>query len=169
MTEVKTPLQHTISFEVKLDWFTKQQGVLSADNIPETIEVATPPAFGGTGNWWSPEHLFLAAISSCFMTTYLAFANKFRFSIIDFTCNVAGEIGFVSGKYQFTRINVYPVVYVPDEALTETAKKALQKTQEHCLISHSVSATLVYHPEVRIGERPESANTDSMKDVYARL
>jgi peroxiredoxin-like protein len=172
MTNFKQPEStrpQTILFETKLDWVTQQQGVLSAQNISDTIRVATPLEFGGEGSLWSPEHLFLASISSCFMTTYLAFANKFRFTISDFTCNVIGEIGLVSGKYQFTRINIFPIVYISEQALKETARKALHKTQEYCLISHSVAAALIYHPEVRVGERPESENVNTIRDFYARL
>lgn len=63
-------------FEVKLNWQEKNRGILSAVDADGTIDVATPPEFGGEGNPWSPEHLFLSAVSSCFMTTYLAFAKK---------------------------------------------------------------------------------------------
>lgn len=65
-----------ISFQVELNWLSKQKGILSAKDVSVTMHVATPVTFGGEGKEWSPEHLFLGSISSCFMTTYLAFAKQ---------------------------------------------------------------------------------------------
>ncbi len=135
-------------FEVKLDWQEKNKGILSAVEADGTIDVATPHAFGGEGKSWSPEHLFLSAISSCFMTTYLAFANKLQFSIAAFECNTIGQIEIVDGKYKFTLINVYPKISVADESLKEKANIALEKTHKYCLISNSINAVIFYHSQI---------------------
>lgn len=158
-----------ISFQIQLDWLTDKRGLLSAADVDETIQVATPTQFGGEGSEWSPEHLFLASISSCYMTTYLVFAKKYKFSLAGFSCKAAGQIGLVSGRYQFTTIHLFVKIYVADEALVETAKKACQKTQEYCLISHSVSATLVYHPEVTTVEKPAALRTEGEKDFKPNI
>ena len=62
-------------FEVQLNWLTDKKGLLSAKDASGTLHVATPPAFGGEGKPWTPEHYFLSAVSSCFMTTFLFFAH----------------------------------------------------------------------------------------------
>jgi len=54
-------------FEVQLNWLEGKRGILSAKDTPGTIHVATPLEFGGEGKPWTPEHLFLSSISSCFM------------------------------------------------------------------------------------------------------
>ncbi len=137
-------------FEVKLDWQEKNKGVLSAVDADGTIDVATPPEFGGEGKPWSPEHLFLSAISSCFMTTYLAFAKKLQFEITNFECNTIGQIEIVEGKYKFTLINVYPKIFVANESLREKANVALEKTHKYCLISNSINAAIFYHSQIKI-------------------
>src|SRR4026209_2207837 len=55
------------AFEVSLNWLADTKGILSARDANGTIHIGTPPAFGGEGKPWTPEHLFLASISSCFM------------------------------------------------------------------------------------------------------
>jgi peroxiredoxin-like protein len=137
-------------FEVKLNWQEKNKAVLSAVDADGTIDVATPPEFGGEGKPWSPEHLFISAISSCFMTTYLAFAKKLQFQIADFECNTIGQIEIVNSKYKFTLINLYPKIYVADEALKEKANAALEKTHKYCLISNSINAAIFYHSEIKV-------------------
>jgi peroxiredoxin-like protein len=137
-------------FEVNLNWQEKSKGILSAIDVDGTIHVATPTEFGGEGKLWSPEHLFLSSISSCFMTTYLAFAKKLQFNISAFECNSIGQIEIVEGKYKFTLINVYPKILVADESLKEKANVALEKTHKYCLISNSINAAIFYHSQIKI-------------------
>jgi len=137
-------------FEVDLHWLTKHMGVLSASDAEGTIHVATPQVFGGEGSPWTPEHLFLSAISSCFMTTYFAFAKKYKFSISNFTCEAIGQIRLVEGKYRFTRIDLYPKIFIANETLQENASQAMEKTHQYCLISNSVDTAIFYHSEVLI-------------------
>jgi len=135
-------------FEVQLNWLIKKTGVLSANDANGTLQVATPRQFGGEGKEWSPEHLFLGSVSSCFMTTYLFFAQKLGFAISHFECNAVGQVAIVDGKYQFTHINIYPEIYLADDGVKPMAILALQKTQKHCLISNSIRAEIIYHGEV---------------------
>ena len=85
-------------FEVQLNWLADTRGILSAKDANGTIHVATPPEFGGEGKPWTPEHLFLSSISSCFMTTYLAFAKKLHFDISHFGCDTIGQIEIIMGN-----------------------------------------------------------------------
>ncbi len=69
-------------YDVDLKWDQGRIGTLSSDRLSKTIEVATPPEFsGGVDGIWSPEHLFIASVSSCFMTTFTAIAE---FSKLDY-------------------------------------------------------------------------------------
>lgn len=135
-------------FEVQLNWLADTRGILSARDAKGTVHVATPPPFGGEGKPWTPEHFFLGSISSCFMTTYLAFAKKLHFAISDFECNAIGQIEIVDGKYKFTNINLYPRIYIAGETLREKANLALEKTHKYSLVTNSVKADVFYHSEV---------------------
>ncbi len=136
------------SFEVNLNWIDDTRGVLAAKDANGTVHVATPPEFGGSGRPWTPEHLFLASISSCFMTTYLAFTKKLRFHFSNFECNSIGQVEIIDGKYKFTHIDLYPKVFINDETLREKANLALEKTHKHCLVSNSINAIIYYHSQV---------------------
>jgi peroxiredoxin-like protein len=137
-------------FQVQLNWLNDNKGLLSAKDAHGTLHVSTPPAFGGEGNPWTPEHFFLGAVSSCFMTTYLAFAKKLQFEFIDLECEAIGQIEVVEGKYKFTQIDLYPKVYLENEEIREKAAIAMEKAHKYCLISNSVNATVFYHSEILI-------------------
>lgn len=143
-----------IFFEVDLNWLTGTRGVIAGKDANGTIHVATPPEFGGSGKPWTPEHLLLSAITSCFMTTFLVFEKKFKITINHLECHATGEIQVVEGKLSFTRIDVFPKIYIPDESMREMANLAMEKTHKYCLVANAICAPIVYHDEVVVG-KPE--------------
>jgi len=149
--------QH-FAFDVNLNWLTDNKGILSGKKVNGSIHVATPPEFGGEGKPWTPEHLFLGAISSCFMTTYLVFAKKLHFEISDFECSAIGQVEIIDGRYKFTTIDLYPKIFIADEALREKANLAIEKTHKHCLISNSVNADIYYHSQVFLATFEETGS-----------
>jgi peroxiredoxin-like protein len=160
------------AFDVTLNWLADTRGILSAKKVNGTIHVATPPEFGGEGKPWTPEHLFLGAISSCFMTTYLVFAKKLHFEISDFECSAIGQIEIIDGRYKFTTIDLYPKIFVADEALREKANLAIQKTHRHCLISNSVNADVYYHSQVFLATANETGSQlkpDTTKIIHTEF
>jgi organic hydroperoxide reductase OsmC/OhrA len=75
-------------YEVGLRWNDQRSGTLSAKGVPGHVTVATPPPFpSGREGLWSPEHLFVAAINSCYMTTFLAIADNSKLTFKSFECN----------------------------------------------------------------------------------
>lgn len=137
-------------FEVQLNLLPDQRGILTAKDVKGVIHISTPPEFGGPENNWSPEHLFLCSISSCFMTTYQFFAKGFE--IRDLQCDCIGQVQLLEGKYHFTRIDLYPKIYVSQKEILEKAEQAILKTQEHCLVAHAVKCQLIYHSQVLLME-----------------
>ncbi len=145
-------------FEVQLDWIGMKKGLLFSHDTEGTLQVATPPEFGGEGRPWTPEHFFLSSISSCFMTTFLAFAEKLDFSITHFECSIIGQVRFSSGGYRFAAIDLFPKISIRDEALREKAESALAKTHKYCIISNSVNAPVCYHSEILVETQPAINN-----------
>ena len=148
-----------IFFQTQFNWVSKQRGILTAPDVKGLIHVATPPAFGGDSGEWSPEHLLLGAVSSCFMSTYLFFAKKTGFEISELEIEVVGQVELVEGSYRFTTINVYPKISISDEAWRAMAVLALEKTQKNCLISNSISAEIFYQSKILVNEpQPNEEN-----------
>ncbi|MBS1607446.1 MAG: OsmC family protein [Bacteroidetes bacterium] len=145
-------------FEVQLNWLEGRRGVLSAKNAAGTIHVATPPEFGGEGKPWSPEHLFLSAISSCYMTTFLAFAERLHLEILKMDYQSVGQIELVEDRYKFTEINLYPRVFIAEESLRGLTATVIEKTHKYSLITNSVNASIYYHPAVLIADQSPKAN-----------
>ena len=141
-------------FEVQLNWLDKDRGILHANDAEGSVHVSTPAKFGGEGKEWSPEHLFLSSVSSCYMTTFLVFAKKMSLEIFHFECNAIGQIELVDGKYKFTHINLYPKIYIYDELLREKVNLAVEKTHKYCLIANSINTAIIYHTQILAERQP---------------
>jgi organic hydroperoxide reductase OsmC/OhrA len=145
--------KHQYFFEVLLNWKEGRRGLLTANDVKDSILVATPPAFsGGVPDTWSPEHLFLSSLSSCFMTTYLAIAEKSRLNIAAFECSAIGQIRLQEGHLEFTTINLFPKITVAKEADIHAGNEVLIKAYKHCIVANSIKPHLVHHGEVVVGK-----------------
>jgi organic hydroperoxide reductase OsmC/OhrA len=92
-------------YKVNVAWNHDRKGIMCSPELKgigstdSCIEVATPPQFPkGIPGIWSPEHLFTAAVSSCFMTTFLSIAEQFEAGIQILSVQFKRQIR--SGRWQ---------------------------------------------------------------------
>ena len=108
--------KHQYFFEVELKRTVGRKGKLTAKDAGAAIEIATAPVFkGGVPDTWTPEHLFLGALSGEYMTTYLAIAEKRNLPVKEISCNAIGQINLYENHLEFTTINLYPKVYIESD------------------------------------------------------
>lgn len=139
------------SYNVTVTWEQCRQGRLTSPELPEAIEVATPPQFpSGVPGKWSPEHLYTAAAVSCFMTTFLAVAENSKFPFLGLKCDAEGLLGKVEGRYRMTGIRLRPVLRIGDEAERERGQRLMEKAKAACLISNSMLAEITMEPSIEV-------------------
>ena len=138
-------------YHVNLEWKTDRKGEISSPILDQKIEVATPPEFPkGMSGIWSPEHLFTAAVSSCFMTTFLAIAENSNLEFESLTCPAEGVLDKEDGIFAMTEILLKPAVTIPNEADREKAEKIMIKAEKACLISNSITSKVHLESKVII-------------------
>ncbi|MBL0359294.1 MAG: OsmC family protein [Chitinophagaceae bacterium] len=138
-------------YEVKVNWESDRKGLMSSPVLQSNIEVATPPEFPkGMAGIWSPEHLLVAAVDSCLMTTFLSIAENSKFDFVRFESSATGKLERKDGKYMISEIELVPVLTIHHEDDKEKAVRILQKSEAACLISNSVKATIIFKPTIKI-------------------
>jgi peroxiredoxin-like protein len=143
-------------YNVEVNWNKERKGMMCSPELKQSdeqsnscIEVATPPEFPkGIPGIWSPEHLFTASVSSCYMTTFLAIAENSKLDFISFGCKSKGKLDQVDGKYLMTEIILEPTVHISNEKDLEKAQRILQKSESACLISNSIKSKITLIPHV---------------------
>ena len=125
--------------------------ITHADGLPP-LDVASPPEFGGSGDFWSPEGLLTAAVANCFTLTFrsIAAASHTAWTLIE--CDVIGTLERVESGLQFTHFEIGARVKVPPDAEIARVLRALEKAHRSCLIANSLKATIELHTAVYSGD-----------------
>lgn len=144
-------------YNVNVTWNKDRKGMMCSPELKTDastdacIEVATPPQFPkGIPGIWSPEHLFTAAVSSCFMTTFLSIAENSKLEFKSFACNSSGKLDQADGRLQMTEVMIEPVLTRLNEQDREKALRILSKTEAACLITNSIKSKVTMKPVIEI-------------------
>ncbi len=137
-------------YKVDLNWISDRKGEIASPELNSKIEVATPPQFPkGIEGIWSPEHLFTAAVNSCFMTTFLSIAENSRLEFKSFSCNAKGKLEQVERKFLMTEVLLEPTLILVNEKDLEKAERILQKSEAACLISNSIKSSVTLKNKIQ--------------------
>jgi len=129
------PFPHLYSVVARAD--TQGDVALESAHLP-MIRSAAPTEFGGPGDRWSPETLFVAAVADCFVLTFRGIAGASRFPWVSLQCDVTGTVDRVDRVTQFTALQVRAHLRVPSGANEDQARRLLAKAEETCLVTNSL-------------------------------
>jgi Predicted redox protein, regulator of disulfide bond formation len=138
-------------YDVTVNWADGRKGTMTSEVLETAIDVATPPQFAkGIEGIWSPEHLFVAAVNSCLMTTFLAIAENSKLVYAGFTSKAVGKLELVEGKYIISEVTLKPTVVITNVEDQEKAMRLLRKSEAACLVSNSIKSKIILEPTVKV-------------------
>ena len=129
----------------------KEGFLTSPDDLPK-LDVASPPEFGGPERVWSPEHLFVAAVSSCLMTTFRAIAEMSKVEIVDYRDEATGHLIREESLFRIASVTLRPRITIADASQLERTHRLIEKAERACLISRSVNAEIRMEPLIEVAE-----------------
>lgn len=144
-------------YNVNINWESNRKGLLCSPELNRAngicIEVATPLEFDkGIAGIWSPEHLFVAAVSGCLMTTFLAIAENSTLQFTSFSCKAKGTLEMIDGKLMISEILLKPTIVIHNGKHTDKAIRVIKKAENTCLITHSIKSKITM--EITIDVKP---------------
>lgn len=134
-------------YAVQLKRNEGSRATLAAFPRPE-ITGGPPPEFDGHLEWWSPEHLLLAAASLCLMTTFQALASRAKLDVGDYTAAVEGVLDKTPEGLVFTSITHDVDIRVAPGQI-EAARGVVDSAKKHCIVSNSLRTPITVRAEVR--------------------
>ena len=114
------------------------------------LDTAPPAEFGGPGDLWSPETLLVASVANCFILTFRAVARASKLEWQALKCDVSGVLERVDKVTRFTAFEVRAVLDVPEGANEAKALRLLEKAEQVCLITNSMTAEVRLEAELRV-------------------
>ena len=130
------PFPHRYSVVAKAD--THGDVALEGERLP-SIPSAPPTEFGGPGDRWSPETLFVAAVADCFVLTFRAIAVASKLAWQSLSCDAEGVLDRADGVLRFTALHVRADLRLPAGGDAERGKRLLEKAERGCLITNSLA------------------------------
>ncbi|HVS16614.1 MAG TPA: OsmC family protein [Thermoanaerobaculia bacterium] len=124
---------------------------LGAPGLPP-LASAPPAEFDGPGDQWSPETLLIAAVADCLVLTFRAIARASQLPWTHLDCEVDGTLDRVERVTRFTELQVRARLRVPAGTSEERALRLLQKAEETCLVTRSLTATSHLEASVEVAD-----------------
>jgi organic hydroperoxide reductase OsmC/OhrA len=152
--------QEPYFYETHLYWTKKRRGLVEVAELPP-ITTSPPPEFQGEPGYWTPEHLLVAALESCLMTTFLAIAEKARLDLVSYRSSALATLDRVGGGgVGFTRVLVRPVIKVRRAEEEDKARRLFEKAEKHCFVTKALSVPVHCDTTVVVSEAA-GARSDS--------
>lgn len=129
-----------------------RNGVVHAEGVLPCISFSAPPEFLGEPGRWTPEHFLVAAVTSCFVSTFSGIAEKSRLEFRSFNMDAEGLLGNEDGIWRLTEIRLRPVVTIRNEVDRDRVIRLLEKAEKSCLIARSLQCKVALFPAVKVEE-----------------
>jgi peroxiredoxin-like protein len=135
-------------YETQVEWRGAKDLKLTGAHLP-SVDAGAPPEFKGREGNWSPEHLFVSSLNSCYILTLLAIAEFSKISFVSVSSSARGKLEKVQGSsYQVTEIVVKPLILLASANDLARMPRILEKAKENCFVSNSIKSAIKVEPEV---------------------
>lgn len=145
-------MENRYLYSVNASSTTLRSGVVSAPETQLMIPFSAPPEFQGEPERWTPEHLFLASVAGCFVSTFSGMAHFSKLEYLSLEVDVEGTIEKETAGWRFTQVNVRPRLKIALEKERERAIRLLDKAEKTCLVARSLTSKIVLEPEIVVEE-----------------
>ncbi len=129
-----------------------RNGVVHAEGILPAISFSPPPEFQGEVGRWTPEHFLVAAVASCFISTFEGIAQTSYLEFDSLRLSAEGVLAKEDIGWRFTEIRLRPTVTVRKEEHRDRAVRLLEKAEKSCLVARSLECKITLFPAVKIEE-----------------
>ncbi|MBZ5502887.1 MAG: OsmC family protein [Acidobacteriia bacterium] len=141
-------MEHKYTYLVNGLSTTVRSGTLAAPEVQTAIAFSAPPEFYGQPGQWTPEHLFVASVASCFISTFSGMADYSKLEFRSLSLEVEGVIEKDEGGWRFTRVVVRPRLKIAHAQDGERANRLLQKAEKACLVARSLACPVALEQAV---------------------
>ena len=132
---------------VKVVWTGGKSGDVLVSDKP-TIRTGSPSEFGGTKEFHSPEDLFVASASVCFMNSFVVFTEKMHIRFESFEVEAKGLLEKVGQSYEITHLHMKTKVVIESEDLRSKMARALELGAKYCYVANSMKCPKEYENEI---------------------
>lgn len=142
-----------MEFQIDAKWNEQLGGIVEVEQ-GYRLKFDIPYSFGGPGQAFCPDELFLASIAGYLLNTFLHFQERIEFEMMAFSIQVRAKVEFEHDKYRITKITVNGTLTIR-EGNEDLGKKCLQLAKDYCHISRSLAPCIPFKFHIGIESVPK--------------
>ncbi len=140
-------------FEGRISWRAGGEGLAAVNHHMDfpgrpTLELSSAPQYKGDPSRLSPEDLFVGALSSCQMLSYLALAGRAGVTVVAYDDHATGTLAIADKKMRMTEVVLHPRIMLGVGADAAKALALVHAAHEICFIANSVACAVHIEPEI---------------------
>ncbi|MHA2068632.1 MAG: OsmC family protein [Candidatus Thorarchaeota archaeon] len=137
-------------YSVQVVWDHEKGGEVRAES-KQSIKIVRPKGDEGTPDLYTPEHLFVASATACFMNSFIYFTRRMHIEFRSFECEGTGILEQVGKSFEVTKIEIKSRVSIESEDLRSKIERAIYLGHKYCFIGNSMKASIAYEDEIVVG------------------
>jgi len=123
---------------------------LQIDGKPDIVGSADP-MFRGDANAYNPEDLFVAALSSCHLLSYLALCARSKINVVAYEDHAVGTLVLrPDGGGIFESVTLQPVVTLAAGSDEKRAMELHETAHDLCFVAASVKIPVLHEPQIKV-------------------
>lgn len=126
------------------DTYSRNHQITFKDGVAKTFSAAS--VYRGDPSKGDPEDMFVAALSSCHMLSFLAIAARKRITVLSYDDDASGWLENEGGKLWMTRVVLRPKIRFETAPDAATVDQMHHMAHEQCFIANSVKTDVKVEP-----------------------
>jgi len=102
----------------------------------------------GEANYHSPEDLFVASATTCYMNGFVNFTEKMHIGFKSFECDSVGVLEKVGRSFEITKIEMKAKVVIESEDLRKKINRALELAAKYCFVGNSMKCPISHDTDI---------------------
>ncbi len=135
-------LEEPREFDVSVRWNIEQNHGEAMVKGQPPIRVGRPPEN------LTPEHLVVAAVTTCFVNSFVYFTKKMHIEFKSIVADGTGVLERVGRSFEITRITVRATAVISEEDLRHRMERALELGAKYCFVGNSLKSKPEYSFQV---------------------
>lgn len=144
----------THKYRIRATSTTVRSGLAVAEGIEPSIAFSAPPEFQGRAGPWTPEHFFVAAVATCYVSTFSGMASNSNFEFFSLELETEGIVAQDQAGWRFREVVLRPRLTIARVEDKERGNRLLHKAEKNCLVARSLACPVVLEPALIIEEQP---------------
>ena len=137
-------------FPVKLVWTGGKSGDLVVEG-KVSIKTGVPSGGPEEAMFHSPEDLFVASATMCYMNGFVEFTKKMHIEFKSFECDAVGTLEKVERSFEVTKIDMKAKEVIGSEDIRNKIDRALGLGAKYCFIGNSMKCPIIHETDVVVG------------------